>query len=114
MGVRVNVFTMPFLGADSGPWRKMSRAWPPMSAITTSSGSTCPSHQDSDWGATEARQERGIVEVVRKGHFCRTMLEYLLNTSTNVFCQYKEASDVEQMPSFLAFAHHHIGQEEDY
>ena len=37
-----------------------------MSAITTSSGSTCPSHQESAWGAAEARQERVIVEVVRK------------------------------------------------
>ena len=67
MDVWVNVFTMPFLCADSGPWRKMSRAWPPMSAITTSSGSTCPSDdQESAWGAAEARQERVIVEVVRK------------------------------------------------
>ena len=47
MDVWVKVFTMPFLCADSGPWRKMSRAWPPMSAIMTSSGSTCPSHQES-------------------------------------------------------------------
>ena len=67
MDVWVNVFTMPFLCADSGPWRKMSRAWPAMSAITTSSGSTCPSHQESAWGAAEARQEKVIVEVVRKG-----------------------------------------------
>ena len=37
-----------------------------MSAITTSSGSTCPSHQESAWGDAEARQERVIVEVVRK------------------------------------------------
>ena len=37
-----------------------------MSAITTSSGSTCPSHQESAWGAAEARQERVIVQVVRK------------------------------------------------
>ena len=67
MDVWVNVFTMPFLCADSGPWRKMSRAWPAMSAITTSSGSTCPSHQESAWGALEAIQERVIVEAVRKG-----------------------------------------------
>ena len=40
-----------------------------MSAITTSSGSTCPSHQESAWGAAEARQERVIVEVVRKAIF---------------------------------------------
>ncbi len=38
-----------------------------MSAITTSSGSTCPSHQESAWGAAEARQEKVIVEAVRKG-----------------------------------------------
>ena len=38
-----------------------------MSAITTSSGSTCPSHQESAWGAAEARQETVTVEVVRKG-----------------------------------------------
>ena len=37
-----------------------------MSAITTSSDSTCPSHHESAWGAAEARQERVIVEVVRK------------------------------------------------
>ena len=67
MDVWVNVFTMPFLHADSGPWRKMSRAWPAMAAITTSSGSTCPSHRESAWGAAEARQEKVIVEVVRKG-----------------------------------------------
>ena len=63
----MNVLTMPFLCADSGPWRKTSRACPAMSAITTSSGTTCPSHQESAWGTAEARQERVIVEVVRKG-----------------------------------------------
>ena len=66
MDVWVNVFTTPFMSADSGPWRKMSRAWPPMSAITTSSGSTCPSHQESAWGAAAARQEKVIVEAVKK------------------------------------------------
>ena len=65
--VWLNVFTMPFLCAYSGPWRKMSRAWPAMSAVMTSSGSTCPSHQESAWWAAEARQEKVIVEVVRKG-----------------------------------------------
>ena len=69
MDVWMNVFTMPFLCADSGPWSKMSRAWPPMSAITTSSGTTWLSHQESVWGATEARQEKVIVKVVRKGIF---------------------------------------------
>ena len=67
MDVWVNVFAMPFLCADSGQWRKMSRAWPAMSAITTSSGSTCPSHQESAWGAVEAIQEQVIAETVRKG-----------------------------------------------
>ena len=67
MDVWVNVFRMPFLSADSGPWRKMSRAWPAMSAITTSSGSTCPSHQESAWGAVEAIEEKVIVETVRNG-----------------------------------------------
>ena len=62
----MNVFTMPFLCADPGPWRKMSRACPAMSAITTSSGSTCPSRQESAWRTAEARQEKVIVEVVRK------------------------------------------------
>ena len=69
MDVWMNVFTMLFLCADSGPWSKMSRAWPPMSAITTSSVTRCSSHQESAWGATEARQEKVILEVVRKGIF---------------------------------------------
>ena len=67
MDVWVNVFTMPFLCADSGPWRKMSRAWPAMSAITTLLGSTCPTHQESACGAVEAIQESVLVEAVRKG-----------------------------------------------
>ena len=65
--VWVNVFTMPFLCADSGKWRTMSRAWPPMSAMTRSLVTTCPSHQESAWWAAKARQESVIVEVVRKG-----------------------------------------------
>ena len=99
MDVWVNVFTMSFLCADSGPWRKMSRAWPSMSAITTSSGSTCPSHQESAWGAAEARQERDIVEVVRKGivvrkcwHMCWTHLQ-MSSVSTVLG---KKASDVDR------------------
>ena len=43
MDAWVNVFPMPFLYADSGPWRKMSSAWFSMSVITTSSGTACPS-----------------------------------------------------------------------
>jgi len=59
-----------------------------MSAITTSSDSTCPSQQESAWGAAEARQERVIVEVVRKAivagdvllfveHICKYFLSVL-------------------------------------
>ena len=99
MDVWVNDFTMPFLCADSGPWRKMSRAWPAMSAITTSSGSTCPSHQESAWGAAEARQEKVILEVVRKGivvgkcwSMCWTHLQ-MFSVSTVLG---DKASDVEQ------------------
>ena len=62
----VNAFTMPFSCADCVPWRKMSRVCPPMFAITTSSGTMCPSHQESAWGAAETRQKRVIVEVVKK------------------------------------------------
>ena len=88
MHVWVNVFIMPFLSADSGPWRRMSRAWPAMSAITTSSGSTCPNHQESAWGSVEAIQEKVIQETVRKGIVVWKTLEFVLNTSTNAFCQY--------------------------
>ena len=38
-----------------------------MSAIMTSSDSTCPSHQESAWGDAEAWHEKDFVEVVRKG-----------------------------------------------
>ena len=99
MDVWVNVFPMPFLCTDSGPWRKMSKAWPPMSAITTSSGSTCPSHQESAWGTAEARPERVIVEVVRKGivagrcwNICWTHLQ-MVSVSTVLG---EKASVVEQ------------------
>ena len=99
MDVWVNVFTMPFLCADSGPWRRMSRAWPPMSAITTSSGSTCPGHQESAWGAAEARQERVMWRLLEKAllsgnawvcveHICKCVL-----VSTVLG---EKASDVEQ------------------
>ena len=99
MDVWVNVFTMPFLCADSGPWRTMSRAWPPVSAITTSSGSTCPSQQDSACGAAEARQERVMVDVIGKGivvgkcwSLCWTHLQ-MFSVSTVLG---EKASDVEQ------------------
>ena len=48
-------------------------------------------------GAAEARQEKVLVEVLR--HCCRAVLEYLLKTSRNVFCQHclrRERSEVEQ------------------
>ena len=60
------------------PWRRMGRAWPATSAKTTSA-TTC--HQDSGRGA-ESRQDRVIVEVVRKAivvgkccSMCRTHLQ---------------------------------------
>ena len=99
MDVWMNVFTMLFLCADSGPWSKMSRVWPPMSAITTSSVTRCPSQKESAWGATEARQEKVILEVVRKGIFvvkcwsvCWTHLQ-IFSVSTVLG---EKASDVKQ------------------
>ena len=84
---------------QTGPWRKMSMAWPAMSAIRTSSGSTCPNHQESAWGATEARQEKVIVEAVRNGFvvricwsICWTHLQ-MFSVSTVLG---EKASDVEQ------------------
>ena len=49
------------------------------------------------------------------------MLEHLLNTFTNVFCQYcprreglrRWSSAEEHLPIFLGVAHHHIRQEEN-
>ena len=61
----MNVLPMPFLCADSGPWSEMSSALCPLSDKRTS-GTTCPSHQESAWKAAEARQEMVILEVVRK------------------------------------------------
>ena len=115
MDVWMNVFTMPFLCADSGPWRKMSRACPAMSAITTSSGSTCPSQQESAWGAAKARQEKVTVEIVRKAidvlKCCIMCWTHLQTFSVSTILG--EASDVEQVPGFLPVAHRHIGQEDD-
>ena len=98
MDVWVNVFKMSFLCADSEPWRRMFRAWPPMSAITTS-GSTCPCHQEPAWGAAEARQEWDIMEVVKKGivvakcwSLCWTHLQMCFVSSVLG----EKASDVEQ------------------
>ena len=93
------LFMMPILCADSGPRRKISRAWTPISAIMTSSGSTCPSHQESAWGAAEAWQEKDNAEVVRKGivvgkcwSMCWTHLQ-MFSASTVLG---KKASEVEQ------------------
>ena len=121
MDVWVHVFTTPFLCADSGPWRKMSRAWPAMSAIMTSSGSTCPSHQESAWWTAEARQEKVIVEVVRKcfvagkcWSMCWTHLQ-MFSVSTVLG---EKASIVEQFQGASAKLpgrrHHHTGQEQYY
>ena len=95
-----------------------------MSAITTSSGSTCPSHQESAWGAAKTRQERFIVEVVKTAllpgdagvfveHIYKTFLSVLSPKST-ARRPPKRSSLVEHLPSFLAVAHHHTGHEEDY
>ena len=54
-----------------------------------------------------------------KGHYCRVMFFYLLNTSANGFCRYcprreglrRWSSVEEHLPSFLTAAHHHIVQE---
>ena len=119
MDVWVNVFTMPFLCADSGPWRKMSRAWPPMSAIMTSLGSTCPNHQESAWGAAEATQEKVVVKVVRKGIVvvkCWSMRWTHVQVFSVSTVLGEKAFDVEQSWGAswkpLAAARHHVGQEE--
>ena len=85
--------------AQTGPWRKMSRAWPAMSAITTSSGSACPSHQESAWEAAEASQERAILEVVRKGIVvwkCWSMCWTHLQTLSDSTVVGEKASDGKQ------------------
>ena len=56
------------------------------------------------------------VEVVRKGIIAELMLQYLLNTFTNVFCRTvlgDKASKLKQVPRFLKVDHHHTRQEED-
>ena len=95
MDVWVNVFTMPLLCADPGPWRRMGRAWPATSAKTTSA-TTC--HQDSAWRGAESRQDRVIVEVVRKAivvgkccSMCRTHLTAVHGQQLSYFgCGRKE------------------------
>ena len=70
-----------------------------MSAITTSSGTTCPSHQESAWGAAEARQERVIVEAVRKGSLagrCWRFVEHICKCFLSVLPESEKASEMEQ------------------
>ena len=94
MDVWVNVFTMPFLCVDPRPWRRMGRAWPATSAKTTSA-TTC--HQDSAWRIAESRQDRVIVEVVRKaivvGKCCSMCITHLQMFSVSTVLGEK-ASDV--------------------
>ena len=78
----------------------MSWVWPAMSAITTLSGSTCPSHQESAWRAAEASVEKIIVDVVRKAivvgkcwSMCWTHLQMFSVPSTVLG---EKSSDVEQ------------------
>ena len=96
--------------ADSGPWRKMSWAWPRISTKTTS-GTTCPSHQESAGELLKPGRKRLLWRLLDRAllmpgrkrllmrlletDYCWAMFWYLLNTSGSVFCQYCEkASDV--------------------
>ena len=70
-----------------------------MSAITTSSGSTCPSHQESAWGAAEARQESVIVEVFRKAIIAEMFylfVEHIYKGFIVSTVRGKKTSDLEQ------------------
>ena len=75
----MNAFTMPFLCADFGPWRKMSSAMPPMSAITTSSVTMCPSHQD---------QRGELLKSGRKGLLWRLLERPVLPGDLGVFVEH--------------------------
>ena len=77
-------FTMPFLCVDSGPWRRMSGAWPAMSAITTSSGSACPSHRVSTWVDAELRQERFLWLLLLRVLLPADVVEHIYKC----FCEY--------------------------
>ena len=88
-----------------------------MSAITTSSGTTCPSHQESAWRVAEARQEKEVVRkaiVASRSCICLTHLQ-TFSVSTVLD---QKASNVKQSSGasakLLGVAHHHIGQEEYY
>ena len=71
-----------------------------MSAITTSSGTTGPSHQESAWGAAEARQERVILGVVRKailaGAFVFLFVEHVYKIVSVSTVLDEKTSDVDQ------------------
>ena len=105
MDVWMNVLRMPFLFADSGTWRKMSIL-----------------------GSCWSQKGKGYCGFFEKGHYCRAMFFYLLNTFANGFCQYcprREglrhwssaeehrhwSSAEEHLPSFLTVDRHHTGQE---
>ena len=65
--------------SHSGHWGRMSRAWPSMSALTTSLHFPFQSHQESAWWADQADQQFIIVEGVRNTLF-HGLFEYLPNT----------------------------------
>ena len=76
-----------------------------MSAMTTSSVTTCLSHQESAWWAAKARQESVIVEAVRKGLLTgdvRILVEHIYQCFLSVLSfpgsarLGEKASDVEQ------------------
>ena len=120
MDVWVNVFKLPFLCADSGPWRKMSRAWPAMSAITTSSGSTCPSHQESAWGAVEAIQKGLLWRLLEKALLSGNValcVEHIYKCFSSVLSKARSPSTwnrpQQHLPSFPAVAHRHIKEDQE-
>ena len=72
------------------------------------------------WGAAGARQERGTVEVARKGivvgrcwSLCWTHLQMFSVSTVLGEKAANVGSPEEHLPSFLAVAHHHDGEEED-
>ena len=75
-------FTMTVICTDSGLWGKMLRAWPAMSSMMTSSGSTWQSHQESAWRVAQARKDG---RSWMKGQCWSWMVS---NTSANCFFKY--------------------------
>ena len=70
-----------FFCADSVHWRRMPRAWPPMSTMMMSLCSMYQSHQESSAGWTDrAGQELIIVEAVSKGFVLQGFVWPLLYT----------------------------------